>query len=609
MTTLAAEKPRDVNTHHCFTPPETKKEWEARAKQLREQILFSAGLTPMPEKTALNPQITSTIEGPDYFVDCIAIETWPGFYLCGNLYRPKGRKGPFPAIANPHGHFKHGRLEMEADVPRAEPPPAKPAAGKANLVSIGVNLARQGIIVFAYDMIGYNDTNQIPDHRKFCLGLQPWLWNVSLNGIQLWNSIRVVDYLCSRPDVDKERIGATGASGGGTQTFLLMAVDERIAAAAPAVMISASMQGGCMCENAPGLRVGTDNVEIGALMAPKPLLLIAATGDWTKNNPTEEWPAIKKVYDLYGKGDRTACVQFNYQHNYNIEAREAMYAFFGRWLLDDKDPEHFREKPFDLKADDMKVWTEAHPRPAGAITGEQLIKSLIENSEKQLAAAWPKDKDGLKQFRKTYATGLANALSVCTNPKRELHLSGGRVGGVLIVAVPGEKERVEKLALALRASVLWLERQSLPLTALEKDFFSCYNRTPLGNDVQRVLDEVAAREIKTVVGLGDAGTLVLLARALYDGDVRTAVDCGMFPAEDSAFLESHYAPGLRRAGDLRAAAVLCAPSPLCLINTGAKFKPEQIAETFRAVKAPLRVETGVLSTEDLSVWLASKLRP
>src|SRR5207247_4035523 len=115
---------------------------------------------------------------------------------------------------------------------------------------------------------------------------------------QLWKCIRVEDNLKILPDVDKNRIGATGASGGGSQTFLLAAVDDRVKCSVPVNMVSAYMQGGCLCENAPGLRVGSDNVEVSAAFAPRPQLLVSCTGDWTSKVPVEEWPAVKKVYDL-----------------------------------------------------------------------------------------------------------------------------------------------------------------------------------------------------------------------------------------------------------------------------------------------------------------------
>jgi hypothetical protein len=610
-------KPRDLDTHHIFTPPSDRKTWEARARRLRAQILFSAGLWPMPEKTPLKPLVTGRIEGPDYVIENVAIETLPGFYLCGNLYRPKGKKGPFPAIANPHGHWATGRLEMQSDVPKAAPPPAPPADGRGNLVAIGVNLARQGFVVFAYDMTGYNDTNQV-DH-KFAGDLRHWLWGVSLMGLQLWNSIRAVDYLQSLPDVDKKRIGVTGASGGGTQTFLLCAVDDRVKAAVPVNMVSADMQGGCLCENGPGLRVGTDNVEIAALMAPKPLLLVSCTGDWTKNVPHAEWPAIRKVYDLYGAGDKTAVAQFNYGHNYNIESREAMYAWFGKWLLNDPNPEHFREKPFEVDTKAMRVWNERHPMPTDALKEPQLTQALIARSEKQLASLWPKDAAGLKRFQATMRPALQHSLSLGPlPPEAGLAASSISVERSVLIVGSGQDEKTTRMESVFREKGLKVSTLVLPSLDSTRErlwdkFFSCYNQTELGDRVAGVLDELTRLQAMPnmvrvdLIGVGPAGIWALLARALSSGEGRTVVDCAGFASgDDDAYINALYAPGLRRAGDVRAAAVLCAPGPLCLFNTGDAFQTDAIAAAYRALRAPLRVEKGGLSAEEVAAWISAR---
>ena len=175
----------------------------------------------------------------------------------------------------PHGHAQYGRLEH---------------GPLFSVPSRGINHARQGYVVFAYDMIGYNDTMQIPHAFG---GPREQLWGIGPLGLQLWNSMRALDFIQSLPDVDPEKIVVTGESGGGTQTFLLCAVDSRPKWSAPVNMISFIMQGGSPCENAPNLRLDTNNVEIGSLMAPKPMLMVSATGDWTRNTPKEEYPAIK----------------------------------------------------------------------------------------------------------------------------------------------------------------------------------------------------------------------------------------------------------------------------------------------------------------------------
>jgi len=619
---VTATATRDLDTHHLFTPPETRGAWEARAKELRSQILFAAGLDPLPEKTPLNPRVTGKVEGPDYIIKNVAIETYPGFFLCGNLYSPKGRVGPFPAVLHPHGHWAHGRLQMDADVPKAAPAPAEKGKGRGNLPAIGVNLARQGFVVFAWDMVGYNDTNQVRDHRAFAKDARPWLWNISLLGLQLWNSIRVTDYVTSLPNIDKERIGMTGASGGGTQTFLLSAVDDRIAAAVPVNMVSAGMQGGCLCENGPGLRLGTDNVEIASVMAPRPQLLVSATGDWTKNCLTEEWPALKRIYDLFGKGQNTAVVQFNYEHNFNVESREAMYAWFGRWLLKDADASHFREQPFTTDAKNLRVWTEQNPRPADALTEEQLIQKLKDATELRLSALWPRDKDGLKTFREKMAPALAHSLHVNIDPKRspskpvvlEVPIDAFTHQAVLIVASATQRDRATKLAVSLsikgRALYMFVDAPARTGQSLWDNFFTCYNRTPLGDGVQQVLDVLEglrptpnAEHIR-LVGLGEGGLVALLARGLFPDIESTVVDVNNFDnSSDDAYLAGPYAPGLRYAGEFRTAALLAADKPLCLFNTGTAFKTDVIAAGYRATGGKLTLKEGDLPDADIAKLL------
>src|SRR6266550_7157946 len=326
-------------THYKMPVFNTREAWLERAAFLRKQILASARLLPMPEKLPLNAQVFGKLERQGYSVEKVLLETMPGFYLGGNLYRPLGRQGPFPGVVSPHGHWAYGRLENTALVS---------VPGRA------ISLARQGYVVFTYDMIGQDDTDQIPHHwseARFDL------WNIGPMGIQLWDSIRATDFISSLPDVDPARIVATGASGGGTQTFFLMAVDDRIKAAAPVNMISATMQGG-VCENAANLRAGwTDfsNMVVGALMAPRPLLLVSNSGDWTVDTPKEVFPAIQSIYRLLGVEKNVENAHFlGKVHNYDKDSREAVYKFFNERMLNNTAPvpeQAFKaEFPTDLLA-------------------------------------------------------------------------------------------------------------------------------------------------------------------------------------------------------------------------------------------------------------------
>jgi dienelactone hydrolase len=302
----------NTNTHLPLPQFTSVKTWEERKTFLRKQILVAAGLAPMPEKTPFHAQVFGKIEAKDYTIEKVLLETLPGFYMGGNLYRPRNGKAKRPGVLNPQGHWPYGRLENEQ---------------LYSAPSLGISLARQGYVVFAYDMVGYNDTIQVP-HRFG--SAEQRLWSFGPLGIQLWDSIRALDFVSSLEDVDAADLGITGASGGATQAFLLTAVDDRIQFASPVNMVSAIMQGGDLCENAPGLRLGTSNVEIAAMFAPKPMLLVSATGDWTHNVPREEYPAIKKIYDLYGKGDEVEVVQIDEKHNFNQPSREAVYQFFAK---------------------------------------------------------------------------------------------------------------------------------------------------------------------------------------------------------------------------------------------------------------------------------------
>ena len=165
------------------------------------------------------------------------------------------------------------------------------------------------------------------------------LWGVSLLGLQLWNSIRSIDFLQSLPDVDSDQIGCTGASGGASQTFLLGAVDDRLKVSAPVSMVSSYMQGGCKCENAPYLRInGTTNIEIAAMFAPKPMLITGNTGDWTDNIPNLEFPYIQNIYSLYGAEEKSEYFYIKAEHNYNKATRETVYNWFRLHFQGKSDP-------------------------------------------------------------------------------------------------------------------------------------------------------------------------------------------------------------------------------------------------------------------------------
>src|SRR5215469_6804638 len=180
----------DLNTPRTFPAISSAKQWEDRAKEIRQQVLVSCGLWPLPEKTLLKPQIFGRVERDGYSIEKVYFETWPGLFLGGNLYRPLGRgTGPFPAILNPHGHWANGRMADTKD---------------GSIAGRCINFARQGMIAFSYDMIGYNDTHfgdanpseSFSDiHHEVATNRTDLLWNIRLMGLQTWNSVRALDFL------------------------------------------------------------------------------------------------------------------------------------------------------------------------------------------------------------------------------------------------------------------------------------------------------------------------------------------------------------------------------------------------------------------------------
>lgn len=347
----------------------TRAEWEARAKTIREAILREARLDPLPARCDLKPIIRGRQERRGYIVENVAFESLPGFFVTGNLYRPAGAKGPLPAILCPHGHAQNKD---------AKPPEKGTARGGRFLPYTQTRcatLARMGAVVLAWDMVGWGESTQVAHDDQNVLTLQ------------LWNSMRAVDFLMSLEGVDAKRLGMTGESGGGTQTFMLNAVDDRVAVVVPVVMVSAHFFGGCQCES--GLPIhrsathDTNNVELAAMAAPRPLLIISCGKDWTKNVPGVEFPYIWNVYRLYGATDKVENAHFiDEGHDYGPTKRLAMYKFMAKHLKLDiaavmKDGVVDESDAVIDDRESLCVFTAEHPRPDYTlVTSDSVAKAL-----------------------------------------------------------------------------------------------------------------------------------------------------------------------------------------------------------------------------------------
>jgi uncharacterized protein len=364
----------------------SRQQWEQRRKMLRTNILIGMNLSPLPKRTPLNAVIGEKRIHDGYTVENVCFESIPGFYLCGNLYRPVDNSSKHPAILCPHGHFGGDTLGAWG---RFHPDLQKRCA----------TFARMGAVVFSYSMFGWGgesswqlDTtaiiekpvsNSISKHHSIPLALT----------MQTWNSMRALDFLETLTEVDMSKIGVTGASGGGTQTFLLSALDDRVRVSVPVVMVACDFFGGCNCESGLPIHQSpnhfTNNAEIAAMVAPKPMLMVSDGHDWTKNEPTVEYPFIKRTYSFYNAESNVENAHFpDGVHDYGFSKRIPVYKFMAKHLgLNLKAVSNtdgtINESKSDVEAAlIMLSFSSQHPLPVNALKGSVAIEQALRKLQK-----------------------------------------------------------------------------------------------------------------------------------------------------------------------------------------------------------------------------------
>lgn len=662
-------KPRTLNDKDFFLRvPATKDAWQKRRQAVREQMLVALGLWPLPVKTPLKPVIHGKIDRDDYTIEKVFFASYPGHYVSGNLYRPKGKSGKQPGVLCPHGHWANGRF-FEADdktvaAQMKQGAEKTPEGAKYPLQARCVQLARMGCVVFHYDMVGNADSKAIA-HRAGFTDTDAELRLQSFMGLQAWNSIRALDFLLSLPDVDAHRIGVTGASGGGTQTFTLCAIDDRPTVAFPAVMVSTQMQGGCVCENCSHLRVGTGNVEFAGLFAPKPLAMSGAQ-DWTIDIERKGLPELKELYKLYGAENRVLARCFpQFGHNYNQVSREVMYNWFNKHLkLDLSEP--VVEKSFKpVPPKELSVYDESHPCPGDSVDAARLRQSMTEQSDKQIEALRPKDAKGLAEYRRIFGAALramihdelpgADQVEEIRQGDMEKHdgFSSRRFfltrksrnervptlgllppdfDGTVVVwidprgkaslfqdgkLVPAAKQILDRKGAILAVDVFGTGELKLDkpmeVNKTYAGFTFGYNRTLLAERVHDILTAIAFAKnydkVKTVhlAGFDKAGPWVLLARALCGEAVaRTTADFNGFRFDKVRTTTSEMMlPGALKYGGLPALAALAAPNELHIHNHIGTGSGQWLKAVYQAANAKDKLQAAAekVSDEKVVAWL------
>jgi hypothetical protein len=342
-----------------------QRSWELRKDSLRECFFQALKLSKIPAAPASKPILTAVRKLNGYTVQNFALETLPGLYVCGSIYKPAGATGKLPVILNPDGHFSRGRFREDCQYRCAME-------------------AKMGAIACSYDLFGWEGESILQvdpkDHRRSLV-----------QSIQVLNTERILDFLLSLKEVDPRRVAITGASGGGSQTMLMTALDQRITLSVPVAMLSSYHSGGCPCESGMGVHLcggGTNNVEIASMAAPRPQLVISDGKDWTQHVPENEFPFLKRIYGFYNRPGLVQNVHLAAEgHDYGISKRKAMYAFIAQqFSLSTSDVKNkngdFDETGVIIEKDNALKTFGANGEllPKNAIKGFDSIKRIFETN-------------------------------------------------------------------------------------------------------------------------------------------------------------------------------------------------------------------------------------
>ncbi len=375
---------------------------EARKRWVRAKILELIGGLP-DYNGPLNARVTGRIEKPRYVIEKVIFESLPQYFVTANLYRPR-EQGRYPAVLFPLGHWEGGKVAAE---------------------QIAANLAMKGFVVLAYDPVGQGERQQAYDRRlraslgggstdqHILAGAQSLLAGESFARFRIWDAKRALDYLLSRPEVDADKAGCTGCSGGGTVTTYISALDPRIKVAAPACYMSTfrllfTGPTGDSEQSIPGfLAAGLDLADYVELFAPKPWLIVSTTGDFFPiEGARHTYQEASDWYALYGAKDKIAWAIGPGGHGTPLEDREAIYGWMIRWLKDGrgsaKEEPVELTPPFDLRATE-----------SGQVDGRDLYEVIRDDFRRKQSSG--SREEMLAEIRKAAALPGMGAMSAVGN--------------------------------------------------------------------------------------------------------------------------------------------------------------------------------------------------
>ena len=416
---------------------ETLEDWEAKRGEHRRQLAEMLGLWPEPERTDLKVVITGRVDHADFTVEKLHFQSRPGLYVTANLYVPKGLAAPAPAILYVCGH-----AQVKKD--------GIAYGAKAFYQHHGAWFARNGYVCLIPDTLVNGEIEGL-HHGTYRNNL--WWWTsrgYTPAGVEAWNGIRCLDYLQSRKEVDPQRIGMTGRSGGGAYSWWVGALDERVKVCIPVAgitdmqnhVVDNCIEGHCDCM----YMVNTyrwDFAQVAALVAPRPLLISNSDKDsiFPLDGVVRLHSQVRRVYELHKAADKLGLLITEGPHKDTQDLQVPAFRWFNRFLKNDVGPlkDVTAEKLF--QPEDLKVF------PVGGLPADQINTRIGESFVPaagapvvpESAAAWAKQRDQLLEElkHKTFGGWPAGAASVALKPVFDAGAQGMRLGGYEFESQPG----------------------------------------------------------------------------------------------------------------------------------------------------------------------------
>src|ERR1035437_9960121 len=399
-----------VIARHCLVDIRSLEDWQARRGEDRRQLQEMLGLWPMPERTDLKPVITGKLEQEEFTVEKLHFQAMPRLYVPGNLYLPKKLERPAPAILYVCGHSRVMTNGVSC-------------GNKTAYQRHGAWFARNGYVCLVIDTVQWGE---ILGHHWVTYSEGQWWWNsrgYTPAGVEAWFGIRALDYLCSRPEVDKARIGTTGRSGGGGYTWSVAALDERVKVAAPIAgmtdlrnqVVDGSIEGHCDCM----FFLNTyrwDFPQVAALIAPRPLLIGNSDKDplFPLDGVVRLYNQTRRIYQLYGKTNQLGLLVTEGPHADTQDLQLPVFRWFNRFLKGQDPLIEMAAKDF-FSADQLRVFDklpedEVNTRIDESFVPKAPVRSaptpLVEGNKRQaeyvsalrekVFAGWPAERGGVE---------------------------------------------------------------------------------------------------------------------------------------------------------------------------------------------------------------------